>query len=364
MASPRRPAARPEPSRRATADADPSPDEDFLTGVPIELLTGRLSRDVMRSAATLSMAQIRGLVDSYYQIQDYRKSAANQQRAAAQGVDLHPVVQYVFGRLQQLEHDIQRLMGAATEAHVESRWMRSLVGIGPVLAAGFLAHLDVSIGTNISKFWAFAGLNPARVWLGREKARDLVSRHIPERGDVTDMALQQVAEAAQYPFERIERWSVDSKTGNRSRAALIKSLARRPWNADLKVLAWKCSESFVKFSNHRRAPIYSRLYRERKALEQQRNDAGLNKDTAARALQEKRYGTDTEAYKAYIQGVLPKGQIDMRARRFAVKIFLGHLHNVMHETTFGQPSPLPYIVAMNPETRSVQYPVPNWPLRE
>ena len=88
---------------------------------------------------------------------------------------------------------------------------------------------------------------------------------------------------------------------------------------------------------------YGHIYRERKNFEIARNERGDNKELAEQ-LKEK-VGKNTEAYKHFSNGLLPPGQIDARARRYAVKLFLSHLHGAWYETHFGTKPPLPYPIA-------------------
>jgi len=118
---------------------------------------------------------------------------------------------------------------------------------------------------------------------------------------------------------------------------------KRPWNAKLKTLCWKVGQSFMKFHNHPDC-FYGHTYAERKLYEITRNDAGGN--AAAAAAGALRVGKTTEAYKAYVAGKLPPGQIDARARRYAVKLFLSHLHETWYKAHFGKAPPLPYPIAI------------------
>ena len=280
-------------------------EHSILAPSTVSLLRGRLNRDMLASASALSLPQIRGLVDSYYQVQELRKAGGNQRLAVAQGKDAHPLVDYVVDQLLALEKDIQRMMAVATDAHVPSRWCKSFIGVGPVLAAGLLAHIDIKIARTPSAVWRFAGYDPTTTW---------------EKGQ------------------------------------------RRPWNARLKVLCFKVGDSFKKFSNHRHASIYAQLYRERKALEVARTEGGLHREVAEKMLASRRWKPDTVAAQAYRQGRLPPGQLDARARRYAVKIFLEHFWRVMYEVEFGKPAMLPYIVEYDPETHGPGYlATPHWP---
>jgi hypothetical protein len=118
--------------------------------------------------------------------------------------------------------------------------------------------------------------------------------------------------------------------------------SRRPFNAALKVLCWNTGQSFMKLSN-RPDCYYGRVYRTRKEYEIANNEAGKFAPTAKALLPH--FKSTTEAYKHYKEGRLPPAHIDARARRYAVKLFLSHLHGEWHLRKFGRPAPLPYPIA-------------------
>jgi hypothetical protein len=99
----------------------------------------------------------------------------------------------------------------------------------------------------------------------------------------------------------------------------------------------------MKFSGDERC-YYGREYRVRKEYEIERNEAGYNAEYAATRVSH--VGKSTEAYKHYAAGRCPPGQIDARARRYAVKLFLAHMHGVWYERHFGKPAPKPYPIAI------------------
>jgi hypothetical protein len=57
-----------------------------------------------------------------------------------------------------------------------------------------------------------------------------------------------------------------------------------------------------------------------------------------------RFDKKTEAYKHLNAGKLPPGQIDARARRYAVKLFLSHLQQVWWKMETGTDAPKPYVI--------------------
>ena len=76
--------------------------------------------------------------------------------------------------------------------------------------------------------------------------------------------------------------------------------------------------------------LYGKLWRKQKDLYIARNEAGLYTERSAEILKTKNYGKDTDAYKSYSVGKLPPAHIHAMARRYAVKLFLAHLHHIMH----------------------------------
>jgi hypothetical protein len=259
----------------------------------------RLTLDLLEAAERLTPAEVRYLVDTYYQVQETRKAAGNRMHAAERSAEPALLMGHFHENLKTVEGQIKRVMLAWAQQYRPGRWMLDQYGIGPVLASGFLAHLDVEQAPTAGHFWAFAGLDPTRRW---------------ERGQ------------------------------------------KRPHNAVLKTLCWKAADSFKKFSAHPSC-LYGHLYRQRKELEVERNERGLYAEQAQEALQ--RTGLTSGQRDWYEKGMLPPARIDLRAMRWAVKIFLSHLHHVMYEDRYGTPPPRPYVLDRLGHTTFIA--PPGWP---
>lgn len=245
----------------------------------------KLTSDLKKSAITLGKTEARFLVDSYYVMQDQRIRTANQIRAMADIDEPHTVIQWFLTQSETLEKNVQKALDAYSRSSALGVWARSICGIGPVITAGLLAHIDATKPT-VGHIWRFAGLDPTVRW---------------EKGQ------------------------------------------KRPWNASLKTLCWKIGESFVKVSGNEK-DIYGHLYLERKEFEQKANGEHKYSDQAASALERKKIGKTTEAYKAYIEGILPDGHIHERCKRYAVKMFLSHFHAVGFFLATGTLAPRPWVI--------------------
>jgi len=263
----------------------------------------RMSKDLRAAASTLTEQEARYFVDTYYALQESRITSDARSREASKSGEPHEITVWLADSYRLMEQQAKSALAKYVDAHPVGPWLTATRGVGPVIAAGMLAHIDIERSSSPSAIWRFAGLDPTVKW---------------EKGK------------------------------------------KRPWNADLKRLCWILGESFVKVGPSKPrvtgdadgkvytegvSSPYNDLYAKRKAYEIARNERGGNAETAKKQLAAKNYGKSTEAYKALIKGVLPDGQIHLRAERYAVKIFLSHLWQEWREITTGKPARGPWIIA-------------------
>lgn len=302
----------------------------------------RMSRDIRAAASTLSKGEARYLVDAYYIMQDARIRAAHQRRALEEAGEPNAVMEWLGDQNQVLEDQIKAALDKFTMADPVGQWMRSIRGIGPVIAAGFLAHVDVTerddngdlICTTAGSLWSLCGVAPGK------------DRRI--RGQ------------------------------------------KLTFNPDLKRLTFHVGECFKRCSPAHDDAYYRHVYDRRKEYETNLNRAGAYADQAAAALEGRTYDKTTDAYKWYsgtwvhdvdlnpdyakavreesrlvrddegtsvdldaikarfdLRPMLPPAHIDRRCCRYAAKLFLSHMHEVMWKHAFGDsvPYPMPYAIA-------------------
>jgi hypothetical protein len=244
----------------------------------------RLTRDLIEGAGLLGQSEARFLVDEYYAMQKQRIRSTNQVRALSETSEPHEILQWFNTQSETLENQVKRALNAYAEAHPVGQWMLSITGIGPVISAGLLAHIDITQCPTVGHIWSYAGLNPTAVW---------------ERGQ------------------------------------------KRPWNGSLKTLCWKIGESFVKVSN-KDDDIYGKFYKQRREFEHANNERLAYKELADTMIARNPRHKQAETYRA---GKLPDSHIYSRAKRYAVKLFLAHLHEVWYKHHFGKEPPLPYAIS-------------------
>ena len=281
----------------------------------------RLSRDLAKAGATLSDQEARFLVDSYYTVQDDRIRSASQLRALEKSGEPNELLGWLTDQSSILEQQIVRALDKYTDAHKMGSWMREIFGIGPIISAGLLANISMT-------HWKCNGTGKHNCKEGE-----------PCTASCGMITLETVGHIWRYAgLDPTVKWEKGKK---------------RPWNAALKTLCWKIGQSFMKFSTNPKC-FYGHLYLQRKQFEIERNDRGDNKELA-KQLSEK-VGRFTEAYKHLSEGKLPPGQIDARARRYAVKIFLSHMHAEWYRREFGKEPPKPFAIAVLGHAHMIEAP--------
>ena len=257
----------------------------------------RFNRDVRSLAAEMDQNSTRKLVDAYYTIQENRMAFSAQARELKTQDSPSELVEFLSYNLQLMEKSLKFPLEAFAQSTVAGQWALSQYGIGPVLAAGLCAHIDITKAPTAGSVWRYAGLDPTQKW---------------EKGQ------------------------------------------KRPFNAELKTLSWKIGQSFMKF--HKRDEcFYGHLYKQDKDRRFSKNEAGDYADFAKEILDTKNFKAN-QTRSILETGILSDAQIDAQARRFAVKIFLSHYHAVAFQAHYGEPAPRPYIIAHGDHVHEIAIP--------
>ena len=248
----------------------------------------KLSRDLRMAASTLGVREARYFVDTYYDLQDCRIAAANQRRQLIKSLEPNELISWLTGNLEFLENQIRGALDKWSGAQPMGVWARNICGIGPVISAGLLAHIDITKAPTVGHIWRYGGLDPTVKW---------------EKGH------------------------------------------KRPWNASLKRLLWIVGESFVKVSGNKH-DVYGKLYLQRRAYEQGRDDRSELADQAAERI--RKFGPKLDkSLREYLEtGHLPAKALHERSKRWAVKIFLSHWHAEAYRLHYKCEPPKPYPIAI------------------
>ena len=295
----------------------------------------------------MSSHEARALVDLYYTMQELRKRIANQILAIERGADVQPKhesADFLLSQAAVMEENAKLFLNVFVNSHPMAPWFNAVHGIGPVLAAGLLAHLGSRrVPPTVGHWWRFAGLDPSQKWL---KSDELAKLWNEQTGDIEERTRVICKIVGRNPASVIRDATTNFRTGETTKltkAKALKSLARIPFNRPLKTLCWKIADQMVKLGDRKDAH-YAAYYRDRKAIEIARNQAGDRAEQAAKVLAAKPKHAQRAKYE---NGMLPDGHVDAMARRATVKLFLSHLHELWHEVDWGTPpTTKPFAISM------------------
>ena len=314
---------------------------------------GKKLKSEIREISNPSRDEIRMLINLFYQMQANRIALSNQIRSIKQenpdgGKESQiDVLDNFMKNMAIMELNAQDTLEIICQSTEVGRWLRQIKGIGPVLAAGCLAYLDVTGKEYASQFISYAGLNDNnRPFIGRVGA-ERIAKEVFTGDSITDEDVARFANATKWDIKYLTEKAFDQEKQKWSKAELIKAAAKIPYNKELKVLCWKIGQSFNWQCNNTES-VYGTLFSQRRALEIERNERGDYAEQAAEILRTKNISKSTTAYKEYSQGRLPKAHINARAQRWAVKIFLSHLFECAYRIKYNKVPPRYYALAKDP----------------
>ena len=276
------------------------PDDGKIFNFP---LWKNLRLDVRQMAVEFDQRSVRELVSTYYRVQGDRIAVAAQARELKAQDSPHQLTEYLSEQLHHMEASLVRPLETFAQSYKVGQWALSQYGIGPVITAGLISHIDISKAHTAGSVWRYAGMDPTVVWNKGQK---------------------------------------------------------RPWNAELKTLVWKIGQSFMKFSGREQC-FYGKLYLQDKARRIELNTSGAYAERAKSILESKNWKKNKTS-ETLKEGRLSDAQIDAQARRFAAKIFISHFHTVWYEDYHtelqGTPvrAPRPYAIERGGHAHMIEIP--------
>lgn len=262
-----------------------------------------LDKELRELSRSMGHKEAEKVVKAYYAFQHIRMAQAAKLRDL-QKDDVGckaPILSSFLDCTEVLEGQIRNSLKYFALSHGVGEWSLGICGIGPVLAAGMIAYVDMDIAVTPGRIYSFAGIHP----------------DVPKatKGE------------------------------------------KRKYNPALKVLCWKIGQSFLKTKNNPK-DFYGHILQQRWELEKERDAEGLFEKQAKAALEGKVW-KNKEVKEIYESGHLPAGHLLQRACRYATKLYLSHWWEVAYTYHHKKkPDIDPWVFAHGGHVDRI--PVPNW----
>lgn len=162
------------------------PEETEFTdngGIKSNLLSlAKISKDLQKQAVTMFKDEVRSCTDFYYQVQGFRMATENQLRSITQMYDTNTdqenvsLMKWNAMQLKNIEKNNKLILEKFSDSTKVTQWMKSALGIGPIISSCLYAYLNIDGINSAGNFWSYAGLNDNNnPWLGATKADQIVS---------------------------------------------------------------------------------------------------------------------------------------------------------------------------------------------
>jgi hypothetical protein len=223
--------------------------------------------DAKDAAKVLKEREAQFLCGMYLKFQKERVGI--QQRTKTLPDEPNRALTFILEEFSAREENMKILMDVYTDKHPIAYEMKKIKGIGPVIAAGYVAHVDMSRVNYFGQVLSYGGYSPSVVWKKGEK---------------------------------------------------------RPFNMSFRAVLIHAGRSFL-FASGYPDSYFGAHYRMFKRMIEARNENGEYAEKAASKLEKYNIGKTTQAYSAYSKGKLPKGHIIALAKFKCVSLFVGIVHD-------------------------------------
>ena len=240
---------------------------------------------------------VRKIVASYHKIQEAKDSIEYLLRDE----DDIELVELMLDSLDSIESIIKRPLTNYSTASVVGEWCINQYGLGPVLTAGVMSHVDITKANTAGALWRYAGFEPS-----------------------------------------------------------LQDSPKVSFNGELKNICWKIGLNFAKYANRTKC-FYGQLYLRDRTRRTEDNNNLMYADRAYELL-DNVSSKNKPNIASLSMGKLPQEQIDAQARRFAIKMFLSHYHAIAYQEYYNTVPDSPSFIYIDGEKEEVQ--IPNNPFKQ
>lgn len=139
-------------------------DENNLLATSTKLIqNSQLLRDLHKLPSLTEDTTVHQVADMFYRLQEFRIQFAQAYKSVSHQQDAK-LFKLISEQLYRLEAAIVVHTHPYIANDTAGRWALKQHGIGPVLAAGLIAHIDITKAFTAGSIWRYAGLDPSAKW--------------------------------------------------------------------------------------------------------------------------------------------------------------------------------------------------------
>jgi hypothetical protein len=280
---------------------------------------GAPPKDIRNAAVDMSVREARFMIEDFYRWVGLAQASKDHRRI----LDKEDLTNYSVGfmskQVRNMRDQYRLFLDIWSEQYPAAKWAKSIRGIGPVIAAGLAAYIDIDKAKSISSIWRYAGVDPNSRRMTLVETDALIQDAMDKFGtEISDKHVIWISGRIGKDPEKLLAFSRSKKRGL-TWPKLSRAIRWPSYNPMVKRIVISAGNCFIKHPS-----MYHDLYTMRKIYETNINENGGYKKRAKRQFERYNYQPGTGAYDCYSQGRLPESHIIGSAKRYAVKIFLAH----------------------------------------
>lgn len=294
----------------------------------------KLGEDVRVAALDMTIPEARYVYKDYLGLQKFQQSTRGHVNQLKKDGVPNTAMKFIANNTEYIRrYQFREIFDIWTDKYPESRWVKSIHGLGPAVAAGLICYCDFDKAKSTSSFWYWAGLTPDSKRISRKVADQLIVDSMDRYGEPaypTEEHIKWCCEQVGYKFDSFHKFCrTQGKPYDWNKLYIALMIPK--YSIDFRKVCIMIGNLVIKKKN-----LYHDLYKYRHRWEVARNEAGEYAGRAAERLRMFNYKPWKEPYKSYAAGYLPNRHLIARAKRYAVKIFLAHYYSVIYYIRNGE----------------------------
>ncbi len=313
---------------------------------------GAPPKDIRNAAVDMSVREARFMIEDFYRWVALAQAAKDHRRVLDKEDLINHSVGFMAKQIRNMRDQYRSFLDIWSEQYPAAKWAKdSIRGVGPVIAAGLAAYIDIEKAKTISSIWRYAGVDPNSRRMTLVEVDTLIQSSMNQFGDdITEEHVRWIAKQAGKDPEKILAFSRSKKRGL-TWPKLSRAIRWPSYNPMVKRIVISAGNCFIKHPS-----MYHDLYVARKIYETGINENGGYKTRAKRQFRRFNYQPGTNAYECYSQGYLTESHIIASAKRYAVKIFLAHYYMVAYYIKYEDTPPDVYALDILKGHRKIHIP--------